>query len=82
MSLGERSGWGLRCVALNAVVAGEQQEVGGGGEGAGAAHDAVEAARAWARPVRTELDALDNLKKLLERLHITFYSFTYSRETH
>ncbi|CAH0598282.1 unnamed protein product [Chrysodeixis includens] len=46
---------------------GEQQEVGAGGEGAAASADMVETARAWARPVHTELDALATLKKLLER---------------
>ncbi|CAH2098277.1 unnamed protein product [Euphydryas editha] len=49
---------------------GEQQEVGGGGEGgagAAASADMVETARVWARPVHTELEALANLKKLLER---------------
>ncbi|KAL4716792.1 hypothetical protein ACJJTC_001948 [Scirpophaga incertulas] len=46
---------------------GEQQEVGGGGEGAGASADMVETARLWARPVQTELEALATLKKLLER---------------
>ncbi|XP_013147808.1 PREDICTED: maternal protein exuperantia [Papilio polytes] len=46
---------------------GEQQEVGAGGEGASASKDMVETARAWARPVHTELDALVNLKNLLER---------------
>ncbi|CAK1547739.1 unnamed protein product [Leptosia nina] len=45
----------------------EQQEVGGGGEGVNASEDMVETARAWARPVHTELEALDKLKKLLER---------------
>ncbi|XP_022117789.1 maternal protein exuperantia isoform X1 [Pieris rapae] len=45
----------------------EQQEVGGGGEGISASEDMVETARAWARPVHTELEALDKLKKLLER---------------
>ncbi|CAG4980873.1 unnamed protein product [Colias eurytheme] len=45
----------------------EQQEVGGGGEGSAASKDMVETARAWARPIHTELEALDNLKKLLER---------------
>ncbi|CAH2986951.1 unnamed protein product [Chilo suppressalis] len=46
---------------------GEQQEVGGGGEGAGASVDMVETARNWARPVHTELSALADLKRLLER---------------
>lgn len=46
---------------------GEQQEVGAGGEGASASKDMVETARAWARPVQTELEALATLKKLLER---------------
>nr|WRY74154.1 maternal protein exuperantia [Athetis dissimilis] len=46
---------------------GEQQEVGAGGEGASASKDMVETARAWARPVHTELEALASLKKLLER---------------
>lgn len=45
---------------------GEQQEVGAGGEGTASA-DMVATARAWARPVHTELEALANLKKLLER---------------
>ncbi|XP_032521833.2 maternal protein exuperantia isoform X1 [Danaus plexippus] len=44
---------------------GEQQEVGAGGEGT--SKDMVETARQWARPVHTELEALANLKKLLER---------------
>lgn len=43
---------------------GEQQEVSGGGEGSFAM---VETAREWARPLATELTALENLKKLLER---------------
>ncbi|CAG4934799.1 unnamed protein product [Parnassius apollo] len=46
---------------------GEQQEVGAGGEGTAASKDMVETARLWARPVHTELEALANLKKLLER---------------
>ncbi|KAJ2938733.1 hypothetical protein O0L34_g3344 [Tuta absoluta] len=48
---------------------GEQQEVGAGGEGApgAASADMVETARQWARPVHTELDALAQLKTLLER---------------
>ncbi|CAB3220900.1 unnamed protein product [Arctia plantaginis] len=46
---------------------GEQQEVGAGGEGASASKDMVETARAWARPVHTELEALATLKNLLER---------------
>ncbi|XP_075986270.1 maternal protein exuperantia [Anticarsia gemmatalis] len=46
---------------------GEQQEVGAGGEGVSASKDMVETARAWARPVHTELEALATLKKLLER---------------
>ncbi|KAL0810894.1 hypothetical protein ABMA28_010197 [Loxostege sticticalis] len=49
---------------------GEQQEVGAGGEGGGtgaASADMVETARAWARPVATELEALAALKQLLER---------------
>ncbi|XP_072946276.1 maternal protein exuperantia-1 [Epargyreus clarus] len=46
---------------------GEQQEVGAGGEGAGASKDMVETARRWARPVRTELDVLASLKTILER---------------
>lgn len=46
---------------------GEQQEVGAGGEGAAASKDMVETARAWARPVATELAALASLKQLLER---------------
>ncbi|VVC86877.1 unnamed protein product [Leptidea sinapis] len=45
----------------------EQQEVGGAGEGSTASKDMVETACAWARPVHTELEVLDNLKKLLER---------------
>ncbi|XP_061705504.1 uncharacterized protein LOC133516532 [Cydia pomonella] len=44
---------------------GEQQEVGAGGEGT--LRDMVETARAWARPVHTELAALASLKLLLER---------------
>lgn len=44
---------------------GEQQEVGAGGEGT--LRDMVETARAWARPVGTELAALARLKQLLER---------------
>lgn len=50
---------------LEHLAQGEQQEVGGGGEGV--TRDMVETARQWARPVTTELSALDNLKKLLER---------------
>ncbi|XP_046972587.1 maternal protein exuperantia [Vanessa cardui] len=46
---------------------GEQQEVGAGGEGTTASKDMVETARVWARPVHTELEALANFKKLLER---------------
>ncbi|CAG9122205.1 unnamed protein product [Plutella xylostella] len=46
---------------------GEQQEVGAGGEGAPPSAHMVETARAWARPVSTELDALATLKTLLER---------------
>ncbi|KAG6464613.1 maternal protein exuperantia-1 [Manduca sexta] len=46
---------------------GEQQEVGAGGEGLSASKDMVETARVWARPVHTELEALANLKKILER---------------
>lgn len=41
--------------------------MGAGGEGAAATKDMVEWARAWARPVTTELEALARLKKLLER---------------
>ncbi|XP_041971883.1 maternal protein exuperantia-1 [Aricia agestis] len=46
---------------------GEQQEVGAGGEGAPASIHMVETARVWAHPVETELAALDEFKKLLER---------------
>lgn len=46
---------------------GEQQEVGAGGEGLSASKDMVETARVWARPVETELEALANLKQILER---------------
>lgn len=52
------------------LLTGEQQEVGAGGEGATASKDMVETARVWARPVHTELEALANLKKLLERFVI------------
>lgn len=61
------------------LCAGEQQEVGAGGEGAAASADMVETARAWARPVHTELDALATLKKLLERCSpLTQYTFPYT----
>lgn len=40
--------------------------MGAGGEAA-CSRDLVETARAWARPVHTELDALASLKRLLER---------------
>lgn len=46
---------------------GEQQEVGAGGEGSAASSDMIDTARSWARPLHTELEALADLKKLLER---------------
>lgn len=46
---------------------GEQQEVSASGESLSASKDMVETARVWARPVHTELEALANLKKILER---------------